>query len=309
LQHRRVAKTGEKVAKITKDRSQGKGQAQEAAAKPKAAAATAPKAKKPKAAADRGGRGDAAAEEPRAGEEARTRGAPAGAAASLTRVLAKHDRRLPEKLVSRLKTKLVQLKSKLSDDRWRRWSRRPTALTSRHSSDSGARLPCIGRRTVSREPGTQMTLRTFHYAGVRELNVKHGHPRLIEIVDARMVPSDPTMTIFLDDEHKHDLSKAKGIAANIETDTVENVAKSIGYEMLNNFTIEVDAEMCEDKMIDLNYIAKSIEKLKIPHGSVEVEQHHRGAGDDRPGQDKAHPGADHGPPPEWHKEHQRVVNR
>ena len=33
------------------------------------------------------------------------------------------------------------------------------------------------------EPGTQMTLRTFHFAGVREMNVTLGLPRLIEIVD------------------------------------------------------------------------------------------------------------------------------
>ncbi len=38
------------------------------------------------------------------------------------------------------------------------------------------------------EPGTQMTLRTFHFAGVRELNVTLGLPRLIEIVDARKTP-------------------------------------------------------------------------------------------------------------------------
>ncbi|MHA1781892.1 MAG: hypothetical protein ACTSUL_00535 [Promethearchaeota archaeon] len=29
------------------------------------------------------------------------------------------------------------------------------------------------------EPGTQMTLRTFHYAGVEEFSVKQGIPRLI----------------------------------------------------------------------------------------------------------------------------------
>ncbi len=41
------------------------------------------------------------------------------------------------------------------------------------------------------EPGTQMTLRTFHFAGVREMNVTLGLPRLIEIVDARRNPSTP----------------------------------------------------------------------------------------------------------------------
>ena len=45
------------------------------------------------------------------------------------------------------------------------------------------------------EPGTQMTMRTFHYAGVAEINVTLGLPRLIEIVDARRVPSTPMMEI------------------------------------------------------------------------------------------------------------------
>src|SRR4029077_4714220 len=41
------------------------------------------------------------------------------------------------------------------------------------------------------EPGTQMTLRTFHFAGVREQNVTLGLPRLIEIVAARKIPLSP----------------------------------------------------------------------------------------------------------------------
>ncbi|HHD16842.1 MAG TPA: hypothetical protein ENK47_09045, partial [Euryarchaeota archaeon] len=49
------------------------------------------------------------------------------------------------------------------------------------------------------EPGTQMTMRTFHYAGVAEINVTLGLPRLIEIVDARKLPSTPMMEIHLKD--------------------------------------------------------------------------------------------------------------
>ncbi|MEM3046293.1 MAG: DNA-directed RNA polymerase subunit A', partial [Candidatus Bathyarchaeia archaeon] len=52
------------------------------------------------------------------------------------------------------------------------------------------------------EPGTQMTLRVFHFAGVKELDVTLGLPRLIEIVDARREPSTPTMTVRLDAEHR-----------------------------------------------------------------------------------------------------------
>ncbi|SDM02614.1 DNA-directed RNA polymerase subunit A [Halogranum gelatinilyticum] len=47
------------------------------------------------------------------------------------------------------------------------------------------------------EPGTQMTMNTFHYAGVAEIDVTQGLPRLIELVDARKTPDTPTMTVHL----------------------------------------------------------------------------------------------------------------
>ena len=54
------------------------------------------------------------------------------------------------------------------------------------------------------EPGTQMTMRTFHYAGVATVNVTQGLPRIIEIVDARKKSSTPTMRIHLEDNLKND---------------------------------------------------------------------------------------------------------
>lgn len=66
------------------------------------------------------------------------------------------------------------------------------------------------------EPGTQMTMRTFHYAGVAEINVTLGLPRLIEIVDARKNPSTPMMTIFLEKDYAFDRDKARELAWKIE---------------------------------------------------------------------------------------------
>ena len=62
------------------------------------------------------------------------------------------------------------------------------------------------------EPGTQMTLKTFHFAGVAEFTVTQGLPRLIEIVDARRNPSTPMTEVYLDEEHRMDLEKAKDVA-------------------------------------------------------------------------------------------------
>jgi len=65
------------------------------------------------------------------------------------------------------------------------------------------------------EPGTQMTLRTFHFAGIKERNVTLGLPRLIELVDARKKPVTPTMDIYLDKESKKSREKAIDIARNV----------------------------------------------------------------------------------------------
>ena len=75
------------------------------------------------------------------------------------------------------------------------------------------------------EPGTQMTMRTFHYAGVATVNVTQGLPRIIEIVDARKVPQTPTMTIRLKDNQKQDGNAAKKLAAAIEVTTTVNIAR------------------------------------------------------------------------------------
>ena len=66
------------------------------------------------------------------------------------------------------------------------------------------------------EPGTQMTMRTFHYAGVAEINVTLGLPRLIEIMDARKTPSTPTMTIFLEEDYANNRDRAREVSWQIE---------------------------------------------------------------------------------------------
>ena len=80
------------------------------------------------------------------------------------------------------------------------------------------------------EPGTQMTMRTFHYAGVATVNVTQGLPRIIEIVDARKVPKTPTMRIYLDENNakgkplRTNQKLVQEIAAGLETTTTRDIA-------------------------------------------------------------------------------------
>ena len=74
------------------------------------------------------------------------------------------------------------------------------------------------------EPGTQMTMRTFHYAGVAEINVTLGLPRLIEIVDARRAPSTPMMEIHLEEKIRNNIHKLEQIISDIEMSRLIDVA-------------------------------------------------------------------------------------
>jgi DNA-directed RNA polymerase beta' subunit len=76
------------------------------------------------------------------------------------------------------------------------------------------------------EPSTQMALNTFHFAGVSEMAVTSGLPRLIEIFDARRTPSTPAMEIYLDKEHNND-KDAKIIAEKIQEVKLKDIAKEI----------------------------------------------------------------------------------
>ncbi|MFC5368439.1 DNA-directed RNA polymerase subunit A'' [Salinirubrum litoreum] len=94
------------------------------------------------------------------------------------------------------------------------------------------------------EPGTQMTMNTFHYAGVAEIDVTQGLPRLIELVDARKTPDTPMMTVYLDDEYATEREKAHEVVWAIEAtkilalgDVSTNVADMVVQVNLNEDTL------------------------------------------------------------------------
>jgi DNA-directed RNA polymerase subunit A" len=92
-----------------------------------------------------------------------------------------------------------------------------------HLIDAHESAGIIAAQSIG-EPGTQMTMRTFHYAGVAEINVTLGLPRLIEIVDARRVPSTPMMEIYLDETVKYDRDEVRKIASGIEITKIVDIA-------------------------------------------------------------------------------------
>ncbi|GAB6266631.1 DNA-directed RNA polymerase subunit A'' [Methanothrix soehngenii] len=118
------------------------------------------------------------------------------------------------------------------------------------------------------EPGTQMTMRTFHYAGVAEINVTLGLPRLIEIVDARKIPSTPTMTIKLTPEYAHDRDLAREVAWAIESSSILHLG-SIATDLAEmNVIIELNPGALDQRKITAEEVAA---KLKEETG-LDVDQ-------------------------------------
>uniref|UniRef100_A0A131XL90 DNA-directed RNA polymerase subunit n=1 Tax=Hyalomma excavatum TaxID=257692 RepID=A0A131XL90_9ACAR len=73
------------------------------------------------------------------------------------------------------------------------------------------------------EPATQMTLNTFHYAGVSAKNVTLGVPRLKEIINISKKPKTPSLTVFLTGAAARDAEKAKDVLCRLEHTTLRKV--------------------------------------------------------------------------------------
>lgn len=111
------------------------------------------------------------------------------------------------------------------------------------------------------EPGTQMTLRTFHHAGVAELDVTLGLPRLIEIVDARRSPDNPLMEIHLKKEYAKDREKAREFAQKIEMLSLENAVTRTETDLINmEFVMNLDRNQLQNKDLKPSDVRKILEE-------------------------------------------------
>jgi len=140
------------------------------------------------------------------------------------------------------------------------------------------------------EPGTQMTLRTFHFVGVKELNVTLGLPRLIEIFDARSKPSTPSMEIPLIKEYSRNKEKAYKVAFKIEESFIDDCAE-IGIEygekqivitpnkqLLKNYDMTIKDLVniiSQMRNIKVKFDSKTGKIIVVPSKNVNYQQLHK----------------------------------
>lgn len=177
---------------------------------------------------------------------------------------------LPRKVISDIANVVSQ--SKLKGDKViSAIIKKAYELFARRQIDPHESVGIVAAQSIG-EPGTQMTLRTFHYAGVAEMNVTLGLPRLIEILDARRTPSTPVMTIYLKEEFRSDLEKVKAVAARIESTYLIDVC-DIETDIINmKLKIKPDFEKMHAKSIKPETLMKELDRFKDCEVSEENEE-------------------------------------
>ena len=99
------------------------------------------------------------------------------------------------------------------------------------SFEPGEAIGIVSAQSIS-EPATQMTMRTFHFAGSVGIQVTLGLPRLIEIFDAKKEPSTPMMTLYLKKKYNNK-SSSESLAEKITEKKLRSFIKTISLDLTN----------------------------------------------------------------------------
>ncbi|RDY11124.1 DNA-directed RNA polymerase III subunit 1, partial [Mucuna pruriens] len=142
--------------------------------------------------------------------------------------------------------------------------------------EAGAPVGATGAHSIG-EPGTQMTLKTFHFAGVSSMiNVTLGVPRIKEIMNGNKKISTPIITAKL--ETTDNAITARVVKGRIEKTNLGQVAKSINVVMTSRLAavvITLDMELIQDAHLDIdaNIVKESIlqtKKTKLKPENIKI---------------------------------------
>ncbi|KAK4140556.1 uncharacterized protein C8A04DRAFT_31893 [Dichotomopilus funicola] len=134
--------------------------------------------------------------------------------------------------------------------------------------EPGHAVGAVGAQSIG-EPGTQMTLKTFHFAGVAGMSITQGVPRIKEIINASKLISTPVITCKL--ENNQDMKAARVVKGRIEKTYISDVISFIDDEWLPDvakIVLQVDLQALSDMQLGISIkdIADAIiraKKLKL----------------------------------------------
>jgi len=168
------------------------------------------------------------------------------------------EQKLPELLVNKISR--YAEKEKLSKKEAEELTKKIEEKYSAALAEPGEAVGIVAAQSLG-EPGTQLTLRTKHYAGAAEVSVGSGIQRMEEIVDGRSSAKYPTMTIHLVDPIKRDLGKVDAFAKSLIDVKLTDVAKITENFERKKMIIILNKEALDERDISAGEAQRKIEKI------------------------------------------------
>ncbi|KJZ77416.1 DNA-directed RNA polymerase III subunit RPC1 [Hirsutella minnesotensis 3608] len=141
--------------------------------------------------------------------------------------------------------------------------------------EPGHAVGAVGAQSIG-EPGTQMTLKTFHFAGVAGMSITQGVPRIKEIINASKTISTPVITCPL--LNNEQIEAARVVKGRIEKTYVSDVLHFVEDEWRadeGNVVLQIDRTALSDMHLGIGIydIAEAIckqRKLKLPREDLSI---------------------------------------
>ncbi|MBW2963879.1 DNA-directed RNA polymerase subunit A'' [Candidatus Woesearchaeota archaeon] len=170
-------------------------------------------------------------------------------------LLKKYEGKIPDSLLDEVRIHAAKFDKKKAEEVLERVKQEYEAAM----IEAGESVGLIAAESIG-EQGTQMTLNTFHYAGVAEMNVTVGLPRLIEILDGRKNISTPMMEIYLKAPYNKG-KDIKRIALSIKETKLGDIASEFSINVAELIVeVALDQSKIDGIGLDLATIGKAVEK-------------------------------------------------
>jgi len=175
-----------------------------------------------------------------------------------------YAQRLPESVIKSLEEELPE---KIAQAKVEKILQRTVEEYERMLVEAGECVGLVAAESIG-EPGTQMTLDTFHFAGVSEMNVTVGLPRIIEILDAKKNITTPMMEIYL----KEPYSKGKDIRQKALAIKETRLGEIVKKFVINPMELRMDITLDTERLTELEMSPADLKKgLKQAFKQFNVE--------------------------------------
>ena len=166
--------------------------------------------------------------------------------------------RLPKKLLDEIEE--ITKKRKFTKEQKKKLEKEVDIAYQKSRFEPGEAFGIIAAQSIS-EPATQMTMRTYHFAGSAGIKVTYGLPRLIEIFDAKREPEIPVMTIYLKRKF-NTADSSREIAEKIVEKKIQDVTKKVSIN-LSESTIDIELSDMRRASALVKIVKEAYPDLKI----------------------------------------------